>query len=138
MPSISNLQLIAQERRVSFELENIAKTDVAALEEFVAKYSAVLNPRHSLVVSAKQNLSVAYGRSKKCSSEREKRRKVELCREVLETMRLLETGIATRIGKEDIALHWDDGLLSAIPRSRGSKIWLSRSFCCSSFLGLDT
>ena len=101
---MSNLQLIAQERRVSFELENIAKTDVAALEEFVAKYSAVLNPRHSLVVSAKQNLSVAYGRSKKCSSEREKRRKVELCREVLETMRLLETGIATRIGKEDIAL----------------------------------
>ena len=47
-------QLIAQERRVSFELENIPKTDTAALEEFVAKYSAVLNPRHGLVVSAKQ------------------------------------------------------------------------------------
>jgi len=92
------MELIAQERRVSLELENIPKTDVYALEEFVAKYSPVLNPRHSLVVAAKQLCSVGYGRSKKCSSEREKRRKVELCREVLEAMRTLETGIATRIG----------------------------------------
>ena len=91
-------QLIAQERRVSFELENIPKTDVGALEEFVAKHSALLSPRHALVVAAKQSLSVGYGRARKCSSEREKRRKVELCREVLAAMRLLETGIATRIG----------------------------------------
>ena len=92
-------QLIAQERRVSFELENIPKTDVGALEAFVAKHSALLSPRHALVVAAKQSLSVGYGRgARKCSSEREKRRKVELCREVLAAMRLLETGIATRIG----------------------------------------
>ena len=94
-----HFQLIAQERRVSLELENIPKTDLAGLEDFVARYSSVLSPRHSLILSAKQSLSVGYGRSKKCSTEREKKRKVELCREVLAVMRVLETGIATRIGK---------------------------------------
>jgi hypothetical protein len=91
---------------VKYELDLIPRTDLSALESFVLSHSAVLHPRHSLIVAAKQTLSVGYGRFRAAASNAEKERKVDLCREVLQVLRILETGIATRIGSLNKTTGW--------------------------------
>ena len=83
------------------ELESIPRTDIAALESFLSEVALpALHPRHAVVMSAKQALSVAYGRVGMATMTRaERERKVQLCREVIDTMRKLEPGMAARIGR---------------------------------------
>ena len=86
------------ERKIKVEVEALDKTNISALEEFVTKYGEVLHSRHALLMCAKQSLSVAYGRINTDISEAEAKRKLNLCREVVQMMDILETGIATRKG----------------------------------------
>lgn len=100
--SIPALQVAAQERRLMMELSNIDRGSIPSLESFVEKYSQVLHPNHAFIMEAKKHLSVGYGRFpgfeiENLSTEKLKK-KVALCREVLDVIAILEPGISTQRG----------------------------------------
>ena len=104
--ALNGLEVAANERKINQELENLSQTDIPALTDFVNRYSTVLHGQHAFLISAKQTLSVTLGRypnSLKSKNRKEALEvanlKVGFCREVLKVLKILETGIATRIGK---------------------------------------
>ena len=89
-------------RRVSMEIQGLDSKDIAGMESLLAQYSEVFDPRHALMLKVKQMLSVGYGRfdcTMQTLKEEKLKRKVELCREVVAGLKILETGIAARRGK---------------------------------------
>ena len=95
-------QVAAFERQLTMELDAIERTDVNGLENFVMKYENFLHPNHASLITAKQLLSVGYGRfggyEKSRLSHLQIDRKIELCREVYAVVQIVEGGIGTKIG----------------------------------------
>ncbi|XP_050094257.1 SET domain-containing protein SmydA-8-like [Anopheles aquasalis] len=81
--------------------------DIRNLEKVIGKHSKTLNPQHALVLEAKQNLAGEL-RSMCMSYEPQNmprnalRRKLELCEEMLQILRVLDPGISRLTG---IALY---------------------------------
>uniref|UniRef100_A0A0K2T923 Protein msta n=1 Tax=Lepeophtheirus salmonis TaxID=72036 RepID=A0A0K2T923_LEPSM len=107
------------ERNVRMEMESIPKTDFRGLELFIEKYSDTFGSSHSFILKAKQLLSVAYGRyagfkENNTMDAETLEKKVEYCRLVLKTERIIESGISTRIGMACYELAMALKLLSEV------------------------
>ena len=96
-------QIASMERSLTMQLESVDRTDIQGLENFVLQYENLLHPNHASMISAKQLLSVGYGRfggyEKSRLSHLQLDRKIQLCREVYKVTQIVEGGIATKIGK---------------------------------------
>lgn len=90
-----------------FVLSPSLALDIRNLEKVIGKHSKTLNPHHALVLEAKQNLAGEL-RSMCMSYEPQNmprnalRRKLELCEEMLQILRVLDPGISRLTG---IALY---------------------------------
>ncbi|XP_050502228.1 SET domain-containing protein SmydA-8-like [Diabrotica virgifera virgifera] len=86
--------------RISHEVDQIDGNDIESMELFLNKYRNVLHPTHYICLGIKISLSQTYGRIKGYLinelDESILERKVELCREVLEVLDIIEPGY-TRI-----------------------------------------
>ncbi|XP_053683976.1 SET domain-containing protein SmydA-8-like [Sabethes cyaneus] len=81
--------------------------EIRDLEKIIGKHSKTLNPHHSLVLEAKQNLagelrSVCLSVEPSNVPKQVLKRKLELCEEILGILRTLEPGISRMVG---IALY---------------------------------
>ncbi|XP_055536296.1 SET domain-containing protein SmydA-8-like [Wyeomyia smithii] len=81
--------------------------EIRDLEKVISKHSKTLNPQHSLVLEAKQNLagelrSVCMSLEPPHVPKQILKRKIELCEEILGVVRVLEPGISRMVG---IALY---------------------------------
>eukprot|EP00095_Tigriopus_kingsejongensis_P012266 maker-scaffold394_size185225-snap-gene-0.22 protein:Tk12266 transcript:maker-scaffold394_size185225-snap-gene-0.22-mRNA-1 annotation:"hypothetical protein DAPPUDRAFT_2393" len=96
-------EILLTERRLRMEMDRLKPLAcVPAWEDFLERHASLLHPQHALLVEAKQTLSVGYGRFQghfyAQLTPSQVQRKVQLCREVLATLRLLESGLAAEIG----------------------------------------
>ena len=56
------LSVSSTERNIMMERENISRSDVSGLEDFLARHKRTLTPGHANMMEVKKQLSVAYGR----------------------------------------------------------------------------
>ncbi|XP_053679551.1 SET domain-containing protein SmydA-8-like [Anopheles nili] len=81
--------------------------DIRDLERVIGKHSKTLNPHHSLILEAKQNLaselrSICMFYDPQNVPRQVLKRKLELCQEILQVLRALDSGISRLTG---IALY---------------------------------
>lgn len=105
--AMSGMDFAMAERRLKMELDATSRT-VGALEAFVEEKSETLWQSHALLIEAKQRLAIAYGQLGQIenglpSSAFDQRKRAEkrsgLWREVLQALKILEPGLAGRIGE---------------------------------------
>jgi len=100
--TLPSLQIAGQERDQMMELNNIQRDDVRGLEDFLARHKKHLHPGHANLMEVKKHLSVAYGRFPgytfdKLSIEK-LNKKIGYCKEVLDSVSILEPGLSTQKG----------------------------------------
>lgn len=95
--------------RIYDELDAIGGNDIAAIENFMEKYSKVLHRNHYVFLSAKHSLCQLYGKVdgyliNEMSKEGLKR-KQKLCEDLLEVIDILEPGTSRLRGVVLYELH---------------------------------
>ena len=92
--------MAAGERSLNTELEGLLSRPNAhkGLEAFISSHEGKTLPGcHALIIRAKQILALAKDDA---MTKAKAKRKIELCRQVLEVLQVLEPGLATRVGEE--------------------------------------
>lgn len=95
--------------RITQEVDQIDNNDVVAMEQFLNKYRNVLHPTHYINLGIKISLSQLYGKIKgylihELSNE-VLERKIDVCREVLEVLDIIEPGYTRIRGVTLYELH---------------------------------
>ncbi|CAG9864919.1 unnamed protein product [Phyllotreta striolata] len=95
--------------RITEEVDGIDCNDVATMEYFLSKYRNVLHPKHYINFGIKVSLSQLYGKTKgfliQELNEDQLERKIEICREVLEVLDVIEPGFTRIRGVTLYELH---------------------------------
>lgn len=82
-----------------------AGIDVVQLEKFIKSYSIKLNPNHYLVIEMKQTLAAILRSicdSGNKTGDEMVHRKIELCRDILPILKLLQPGISRLTGNKKL------------------------------------
>ncbi|XP_023336775.1 protein msta isoform X2 [Eurytemora carolleeae] len=84
-------------------LSSSPQTKISKLEKFITEYSKKLGGQNMVIIRAKYNLIGMYGRlpgfTQQEMTEAAWRRKIVLCEEILQVLKVLEPGLTTRKGR---------------------------------------
>ncbi|XP_043202475.1 SET domain-containing protein SmydA-8-like [Amphibalanus amphitrite] len=106
------------------ELDSLDNSDFIEHEMFIRKYSSLLHPNHYIIFDAKHRLSQMYGRTGDYQlqelTELHLKRKIELCRDVLQLATRTAPGIARLTGLTYYELHAPLMVLAQRQYARGA------------------
>ncbi|XP_044760063.1 SET domain-containing protein SmydA-8-like isoform X2 [Coccinella septempunctata] len=95
--------------RISREYETIDCNDIDSLEFFLKKYRNVLHPNHYICLGVKLSLSQLYGKIDGYLiyelTDKQLSRKIEICKEIMQTFDVIEPGLTKLRGVTLYELH---------------------------------